>query len=65
MAIKTAIFHDCRYFLLICLISAAVTYKGYHSQSDRLSSKFVLRGAAIILGDESSIQWGVSFKIWV
>ena len=22
---------------LVCLISAAVTYKGYHNQSDRLS----------------------------
>ena len=31
-------FHDCKNIQLICLISAAVTYKDYHSQSDRLNS---------------------------
>ena len=39
---------------LICLISAAATYKGYYSQSDRLVSELVLGEAEVILVEASS-----------
>ena len=37
VAIKIAVVHGCKNIHLICLISVAVTYNHYHSQSDRLS----------------------------
>ena len=51
---NSCFFHGCKNIRLICLISAAVTYKDYHSQSDRLSSYIILGEAEVILGEESS-----------
>ena len=43
-------FHGCKNINLMYLISAAVTYKDYHSQSDKLNSE-------LILGEKQTLFW--------
>ena len=51
---RKAFFHSCWNVYLTCLLSAAVTYKDYHSQSGRLSCQIVLGERQVIFGEASS-----------
>ena len=49
-------FHGCKNIHLIYLISAVVTYKGYLSLSDGLSSELALGETEVILGKKVAIN---------